>query len=87
MTCLYYFPPVLDGHSERNQTTQTKLRILFQAKFNPFISPEINIGSIFGQVFFTLSGVFFYRFYSISILWNLQLSGQPDLSGQSAIPR
>ena len=30
---------------------------------------------------------FFYRFYDISILWNLYLSGQPDFSGQSAIPR
>ena len=30
---------------------------------------------------------FFIVFYNISILWSLYLSGQPDLSGQSAIPR
>ena len=64
----------------------------------PFISPEINVGNIFYMkwsakecknillvVTYDIKWGFFIVFYNISILWSLYLSGQPDLSGQSAI--
>ena len=69
-------------------TVQLKLSEEFSIKQNLihlFLPKSILV--VFLGKFFYIKWRFFYRFYSISILWNLQLSGQPDLSGQSAIPR
>ena len=42
--CLFCPLPELKGHLSRN--TQIKLGIIFQVKFNPCFSPEINVGCI-----------------------------------------
>ena len=37
-----------------NKSTQIKLRIIFQVKFDPYLNPEINVSSIFEQVYWTI---------------------------------
>ena len=75
--------------------TQRKVRVIFQVKFELFLSPEINVGSIFKRGFYTLSGqlwkkgCFFYSFLIIPVFcgrskWST--SGQPVLSSHPIIP-
>ena len=43
-TSIKWFSPVLNG---RFGNIQIKLRIIFQVKFHPCLSPKINVNSIF----------------------------------------
>ena len=46
---LYCPPPVLKGHLKQNHSNKTENYL--SSKFNPFLSPEINVSSILEQVF------------------------------------